>query len=259
MCYLNFIGNFMSMLVSNDPMSEMDRHMIDVICHSALVKPELATKFSNDNGKIKKTVIFGKWRERPIEWWVLDTQADKNLLLSRYALYLCPFHGIEAETANNNPFRVRNLSATWKNSDIRFELNHSFLQDCFNDKERSLILKGCAITQDNPKYFTNGCQNVEDYVFLLSSEEALYYLQDNMIRKTDSIFHDYHPANPWDAKKPKNIPFCWLRSPGEKDGYMTYINSVEPTDSVFKEISLEGADATTRGLIRPAMWISKII
>ena len=40
---------------------------------------------------------------------------------------------------------------------------------------------------------------------------------------------------------------------------MTYINSVEPTDSVIKEISLEGADATTRGLIRPAMWISKII
>ena len=75
----------MSMLVSNDPMSEMNRHMIDIICHSALVKPELATNLiSNDNGKIKKTVIFGKWHERPIEWWVLDTQTDKNLLLSRY-------------------------------------------------------------------------------------------------------------------------------------------------------------------------------
>lgn len=250
-----------------DPEIRMHRTFLDDICHSALAgDPEKYVKAAGkQDDRLLKSVILGRWNDWPIEWWVLDERSgnhackDSILLLSRYALYLCPFNEIEAAT--DNPFRGKNLPTTWKNSDIRYVLNSDFLTDCFNETERSLIFSENIITRDNPKYFTNGCQDVYDKVFLFSAEEALYYLRNDMVRKTDSIFRDYHPRpDPLPSdKKPEWIPFCWLRSPGEKDGYMTYINSVEPTDSVSKELNLEGADATTRGLIRPAMWVDRSV
>ena len=122
-----------------------------------------------------ETILFGNYYingdiKEPIEWFVLERDGSKLLLVSKYVLDL--YHYYE-----------RLKSITWENSDIRSWLNNEFLLNAFNSEELKKIqttkIKNC----DYLLNYTNGGNATCDKVFLLSNEEVLKYfpLKDSRI------------------------------------------------------------------------------
>ena len=105
----------------------------------------------------------------PVEWIVLDIDEENQaaLVLSRYALYACPYNAAEA-------------AVTWENSAIRSLLNDYLVYMMFSEDELELI---CIAQLENPdrvydSYSVPGGDETEDALFLLSAEEAELYLPD---------------------------------------------------------------------------------
>lgn len=69
----------------------------------------------------------------------------------------------------------------WETSDFRDWLNHTFYNKVFNDREKSSILKS-KIKNEKNAYGGTGA-DTEDYVFLLSIEEAEKYFDSDEDRK----------------------------------------------------------------------------
>ena len=63
----------------------------------------------------------------------------------------------------------------------------------FTDDEKALIVKTKCENKDNSKYFTKGGNDTEDYIFLLSLDEA------------EAVDKSIRDASTW---------WWWLRSPG---------------------------------------------
>ena len=111
--------------------------------------------FTVEDGPIEvgSLVRFG-----PYEWRVLDMQDGRALLITEYIIALRPYHEIQEEV-------------TWEHSDIRRWLRDDFLSSL----NRSRIVRTMVVNHDNPWHGTDGGNDTEDYVFLLSLEELLYY------------------------------------------------------------------------------------
>lgn len=80
-----------------------------------------------------KTVTFGRWEqdgsavngEEPLEWLVLKTEGDRQLLLCRY---------LPGRTAYS-----RNRDGSWENSEMKQWLNGEFAGEAFTAEERARI------------------------------------------------------------------------------------------------------------------------
>ena len=98
----------------------------------------------------------------PIEWLVLARDGNKALLISRY--------GLDAQ-----PYNIVYTDVTWENCTLRTWLNWTFYNKAFSSAEQSAIL---TTNVDNSKkqcysgYSTDGGNNTQDKVFLLSYAEA---------------------------------------------------------------------------------------
>ena len=109
------------------------------------------------NAKIGDYVKFGSYPQtaegelRPVEWQVLARENNKALVISRYAL---------------DARRFDPESNDWSKSEIRRWLNSEFYNSTFSGEEKARI-----------KSFN------QDYVFLLSYEEAGKYFADDDARK----------------------------------------------------------------------------
>lgn len=117
-------------------------------------------------------VTFGEYPQTtagedmtPIEWLVLARDGDKALLISRY--------GLDAQ-----PYNKDHTSVTWETCTLRTWLNGTFYNKAFSSAEQAAIL---TTSVDNSKYqcysgwSTNGCNNTQDKVLLLSYAEANKY------------------------------------------------------------------------------------
>ena len=122
--------------------------------------------------KAGSVITFGRYPQtesgevKPIEWRVLEVKDGKAFLLAD--------KGLDAV-----PYNTKYEEITWKTSSIRQWLNTDFYNAAFNDSEKSRI----AITvlknpdnPDNPKYGTKGGGDTRDRIFLLSLDEAEWYL-----------------------------------------------------------------------------------
>jgi len=97
---------------------------------------------------------------------VLDVQGGRTLVISQYILELRAFHDIQE-------------SVTWEYSDIRQYLNNEFLYSRFTNAERSRIAQITIINHDNPWFGTDGGNDTNDRVFLLSLDELVRYFGDS--------------------------------------------------------------------------------
>lgn len=96
----------------------------------------------------------------PIAWRILAEQGDYLLAVSENVLFTSSY---DAE------------GGSWEESDIRNYLNDEFYLTAFTANERKAIAKKMLKTPANPYYtHNNGCET-NDYVFLLSMEEAQKY------------------------------------------------------------------------------------
>jgi len=177
-----------------------------------------------------------------IEWFVLDKQEEKVLLLSRECLTCMPYFDREGDI-------------TWENCSLRKWLNEEFFQTTFTEQERKFIALTKNENPDEDMHGTEGGNDTQDYVFLLSEIEARVYL------RSDESKYMIGSAEPTEFAKSQGISISnegmgdispwWLRSPG------TYGNSAIFVEK-NGEINPNGAIVTNEYYcgVRPAVWIN---
>ncbi|MBE5790166.1 MAG: hypothetical protein E7325_11085 [Clostridiales bacterium] len=202
-------------------------------------------------------VTFGKYEQdnntgngpEDIEWIVLDVQDGKSLLLSRYGLDV-------------KPYNTERKDITWEECSLRAWLNNDFLKSAFAQEEQSAIL---LTTVDNSQsqgysnYDTNGGNNTQDYLFLLSYAEANKYLDvtrgdgnntksrvaPTAYAKAQGVFTivnnktaDGEAAGWW-----------WLRSPGRRQDCAANVSNIGSLNNGY------GVDYEY-AVVRPAFWLN---
>ena len=204
-----------------------------------------AEETPTDDISIGSILAFGNYEQdadesngkEPIEWVVLDKKDNHALLLSRYILDTHQYHNI-------------NTTITWEKCELRNWLNTSFYQDSFSEKERDVILltrvdngedKG-----DSVYSIANSGESTEDYIFLLSSQEAFKYFGSDYFRAAKAT--DYAIQNRA-VIGGENRSEWYLRSPAFKGNQVCTVNNtgMPCVVDVNHWGNLEGD--------RPAMWV----
>lgn len=194
-----------------------------------------------NKAKVGSTVVFGSFEQdndlengtEPIEWIVLDKQGDKLLLLSKKVLDSRNYYGAS-------------YPVTWEESHLRFWLNSVFYESAFAEEEQQKILQTEVVNDDNLSVGTDGGNDTEDNIFLLSIKEIEEYLPLDIYRrcKGTTYVRDKHL---WEYG---SYAGWWLRSPGDDTDYAAYVNS----DGV---VTVYGRNVTSDLVgVRPALWVS---
>lgn len=184
----------------------------------------------------------------PIEWLVLARDGNKALLISRY--------GLDAQ-----PYNKDDTSVTWETCTLRKWLNSTFYNKAFSSAEQAAIL---TTNVDNSKsqcysgWNTNGGNNTQDKVFLLSYAEANQYFgvtyDNNSNTKSRVAPTAYAIAQgAWTNSSNKTADgtcagWWWLRSPGSiQDSAMGVFAGGSIGSSLVDHAT--GSD-------RPALWVN---
>lgn len=201
-------------------------------------------------------VTFGEYPQTtagedmtPIEWLVLARDGDKALLISRY--------GLDAQ-----PYNKDHTSVTWETCTLRTWLNGTFYNKAFSSAEQAAILTTSA---DNSKYqcysggSTNGCNNTQDKVLLLSYAEANKYFgvtydnrRNTKSRVAPTAYAIAQGAYADSFRRTADGTAAgqwWLRSPG--------LYHQDYAASVLTDGSFDGHDVSSDyGSVRPALWVN---
>lgn len=185
-----------------------------------------------------------------IEWIVLDYDETnhKALLLSRY--------GLDAA-----PYNMEKTDITWEKCTLRTWLNGDFLNKAFSAAEQSAILMtnvDNSKSQGYSEWNTDGGNNTEDRIFLLSYAEANRYLgvthDDSNNLKSRVASTAYALAQgAYTSGSNRTVDgaatrFWWLRSPGP---YQTYAAGVNTGGSLNLNYVDDDDD-----VVRPAFWLN---
>jgi len=138
----------------------------------------------------------------PIEWLVLDKFEDRLFVISLYCLESDSYY---------NPPGVKYKYTTYEECDVRAFLNTEFYTCAFTDLERSMIALTHNRNDDNPDYGIEGGNDTEDYVFLISHDECMYYFPTKDSRRASPT--RYCTASGADVSG--KWCFWWLRTPGK--------------------------------------------
>ena len=190
--------------------------------------------------------------QTPIEWIVLDYDAEKNktLLLSRYGLDTAPF------SKDTNKY-------TWEECTLRTWLNNEFLNKAFNAKEKAAILNTNLDNSSSEGYngwYTKAGKNTSDRIFLLSYAEAKRYLgvtANSAIINTKACVAptDYAIARGAETRDDLKTAdgalagWWWLRTAG----YSTHETTIVNRSGV---LGICGYVDNGHGVVRPAFWLN---
>ena len=134
----------------------------------------------------------------PIKWRILSVNGDDAFLLAD-------------ENLDCQPYNTEYIDVTWETCTLRNWLNNDFYDNAFSSAEKSAIKTTLVINEDNPEYGTEGGNNTNDKVYLLSIQEAknsLYGFSNNTTREASGTAYAegiYGSLSGW----------WWLRSPGD--------------------------------------------
>ena len=190
----------------------MKRSFLVLVLFFSLVLPFLAQEAFADETEEQldsTSVYLGSYEQdnneatgaEAIEWFLLDTDGTKGLLVSYYALDVLPFDSEQEDS--------------WNDSSVRKWLNHDFYDIAFTEEEKRIILPTLTnndSSQDYAEWTSAGSDTTDDKVFLLSAAEYLHYFSSN----DKCIYTDY--ARDRANKFFKETGSWWLRSPGKKIG-----------------------------------------
>ncbi len=200
------------------------------------------------------TVTFGHYPqtidgddETPIEWLVLAVDGNRILLLSKY--------GLDAM-----PYNEKWVDITWEKCSMRTWLNDTFLNEAFTEQEQMGILTTKVNNKKSQKYFkwnTNGGNDTEDKIFLLSYAEAKKYLgvtydkgSSMKAQIVPTAYAKKHNASTYDRYKTADgtaAGLWWLRSPGVNQSSAAIVNY----DGSLSSRNVGSGSAS----VRPALWI----
>jgi hypothetical protein len=157
-----------------------------------------------------------------INWLVIAVQDGRALILSEDVLEQRAYH----DTAT---------AITWEHSSLREFLNGSFYNTTFTEQEKEWIHETANLNSDNPENGTSGGNDTVDKIFLLSIDEVNEYMGDNAhinIRNARNV-------ESW----------WWLRSPGTRSDFATYVLR-------DGRVYVYGSPVSGDGGVRPALWLN---
>lgn len=184
------------------------------------------------------TVFLGNYEQdgdltngpEPIEWLVLGAEGENLLLVSKYGL-------------DSRPYHSKSKSVKWESSDICAWLNGKFYETAFSDDP--IRYQSIFSILSAPK------STIADRIFLLSTEEVKQYFPEEEDRIC--IPTPYAVQQKAYTKYGTGAGWWFLRTPGNTGKEVININ----TDG---SINSDGAKVSgKRGMIRPAMWVSKTL
>ncbi len=177
-----------------------------------------------------------KWTKESIKWRVMSVEGDDAFFVADKNLDCKPYNETYAEV-------------TWETSTIRSWLNgygastigngidyldDNFIDEAFTAEEQAAINTTTVINNENPEYGTDGGNDTEDKVYLLSIEEA-----SNTAYGFDSTYNDESKT-----REVKNTDYAktngaftgsslgysgngywWLRSPGGNSDVACYVDN----------------------------------
>ncbi len=207
--------------------------------------------------QVGNIVTFGHYEQdnnlsngsEAIEWIVLDVHDGKALLLSRY--------GLDAK-----PYNTEFTDITWEKCTLRSWLNNEFLRTAFSSEEQTAILITTVDNSANQHHIgfgwcTNGGNNTQDKVFLLSCAEVEQYLsvkqdfRSTEARVTPTEYAIKAGADANDTYKTADgsmAGWWWLRSPG----YHQHSGAAVDSAGVLSHFS----SSFDTGIVRPALWLN---
>ena len=193
--------------------------------------PSQATQDQVSNPRIKKgittwdCIYFGKYWQKdtngdgnadqndakqPIKWRVLSVDGNDAFLLADQNL-------------DCQPYNTSYVGVTWETCTLRTWLNNTFYKAAFNSTEKEVIQTTTVTNADNPTYRTEGGNNTEDKVYLLSLDEVCNeaygfndVIQTNVRGSSNT---DY-----LDAIEKYSLSW-WLRSPGYSSKYAARVSN----------------------------------
>ena len=162
-------------------------------------------------------VTFGHWEQdndfddgpEPLEWLVLERDAETVKLISLNVLRQEPFH--------DEYGRV-----TWETCSLRPWLNGEFMEQAFTPWEQEQLVLTTVTADANPEYGTDAGNDTQDRVWLMSAKEALTYFDTDAERiacPTEwGVNHGCRPSG--DA----GACFWVLRTPGRNQENISAVN-----------------------------------
>lgn len=166
--------------------------------------------------KINDKITFGNYYGEPLEWIVLDIKDDNALIIT-------------SDIVDCIPFGVKDTN--YKDSKIRYFLNNKFIDKAFKDEEKMFINKICL----------EDIECVNDYVFLLSMNEAKKYLTTKELRYASCNHHAI--INGGNERSSGHA--YWLRT-FDENNFVYYIDETCYISSHF---------INAKYCLRPACWI----
>lgn len=229
--------------------------------------PDRAAYQGNDVGKelaeikeagVGSVVTFGKYEQdadpsngkENIEWFVLDKQEDRALLVSCYCL-------------DSQPYHEECVDVTWETCSLRQWLNETFLSEAFVTSEQEQIMSVTLENPDNAYFETPGGNDTIDQVFLLSHDEWERYFSIRFIGLTpdgeSTAYAKEQGIN--DGHGDEEYAWWWLRTPGRDNTRAAFIMSDGDCLVSGEDEWLNGEVETKRnvdcreGGVRPAIYV----
>ncbi len=201
-------------------------------------------EFSLYNAKIGDTVEFGSYEQdgntdngkEKMKWTVLDIKNGKLLLINNFCIEKIPYNESLVKT-------------TWEECTLRKWLNNEFLNTSFTDEETTKIDITHLTNHKNPSYrMPVGGKNTNDKVFVLSYNEANFYLKDdNLIHVKATKYAEKQSAH---VSGDTGNAWWWLRTPGSA-------NTSAMTNHISRKFSIMGYQVNHEAYtVRPCIWIN---
>lgn len=184
---------------------------------------------------IGDSIFFGTYEQHdfypgqePIEWTVLDKEANRLLVIISYAL-------------DSKPYNRSSTNVTWETCTLRKWLNNDFINTAFTKEQQKYIPTVIVPADPNPECSTYYGNVTDDKIFLLSISEVIKYFPTEKTMACDSTVY-VSSIGDW------NGCWWWLRTPGYKQDETAFVKS---GDGIYygHEVDYE------RIAVRPAMWI----
>lgn len=195
-----------------------------------------------------------------IIWRVIAVEEERILLLSEYLLDARNFH-------------EQDEAVYWESCDLREWLNGEFYNLSFSDEEKKYILTSCINTPANQMYGTACGTEVENPVFLLSTEEIYlyftenpdsFYYQNNQFQTVGQVsflrakYTDYARMRTSYVNSGKDLAgFWWLRTSGKEQTTAARITSTPQLHMSGIEVKFPPNGDRPAGGVRPAIWIKR--
>ena len=189
-----------------------------------------------------REVAFGRYPQGkngevlPLRWRVLAVKPkERQALLITEKLIDCRRYHKEFK------------AITWAECNLQKWLNNEFLKEAFTEQERGKINLTKNKNPDNKRYETNGGENTEDNVFLLSLDEAETYFRSDIDREAAGT--DFAVKQGL-CLLDNGMGWWWLRSPGSGGDFAA---CVIPDGRVFDFGYTVYLDIVG---VRPALWLN---